>query len=306
MLCVGTKYLKRAMCRTWYLGAVVEMKYIVRFSVLIISYVLLISFSNSSLAAEYFWKYAITSKALSSIVTVPDGYSRVKLPADSFGAWLRGLPIKNGRPAVLLYDGSKKFNQLVHHSVVDIDIGSRNLQQCADAVMRMRAEYLWSVDRKDEIKFNYTSGDEASWLSWENGFRPKVNGSKVLWVKSAKSNSTYKNFRKYLDVVFTYAGSASLSKELEKVNNPSKIVVGDVFIQGGHPGHAVIVLDVAEDKSGERIFLLAQSYMPAQNIHLLRNPKIWNGPWYSAADTGTLVTPEWIFSFNDLKRFPKK
>ena len=49
--------------------------------------------------------------------------------------------------------------------------------------------------------------------------------------------------------------------------------IGDVFIKGGFPGHAVVVLDMAEnDRTGQRVFLLAQSYMPAQDIHIMKNP----------------------------------
>ena len=48
---------------------------------------------------------------------------------------------------------------------------------------------------------------------------------------------------------------------------------GDVFIKGGSPGHAVIVVDVAiYTQTGKKVFLLAQSYMPAQQIHILVNP----------------------------------
>ena len=51
------------------------------------------------------------------------------------------------------------------------------------------------------------------------------------------------------------------------------IEIGDVFIQGGFPGHAIIVVDLAENEVGEKCFLVAQSYMPAQEIHVLKNFK---------------------------------
>ena len=79
---------------------------------------------------------------------------------------------------------------------------------------------------------------------WIEGFRPKVNGNKVEWIKKVLKDSSYKNFRAYLDKVFTYAGSYSLNREMEKVEDVSRVQIGDVFIQGGFPGHAVIVIDV--------------------------------------------------------------
>ena len=48
------------------------------------------------------------------------------------------------------------------------------------------------------------------------------------------------------------------SKEL------SEMQIGDVFIRGGSPGHCVIVVDMAvHQETGEKLFMLAQSYMPA-------------------------------------------
>ncbi len=77
--------------------------------------------------------------------------------------------------------------------------------------------------------------------------------------------------------------------------------IGDVFIQGGSPGHAVIVVDlVVNSTTGEKRFLLAQSYMPAQDIHVLKNPNSTDS-WYSMSEV--IETPEWTFRSSDLKRF---
>ncbi len=53
----------------------------------------------------------------------------------------------------------------------------------------------------------------------------------------------------------------------------------------------------------EKIFLLAQSYMPAQEIQILESTENVN-PWYRLpGGGGELVTPEWIFPPGSLKRF---
>ena len=85
----------------------------------------------------------------------------------------------------------------------------------------------------------------------------------------------------------------------------SDMQIGDVFIQGGFPGHAVIVADMVEQPdTGERRFLLIQSYMPAQDMHVLRNPRDALGnPWYRWPFVRPLETPEWRFSSKDLKRW---
>jgi hypothetical protein len=96
----------------------------------------------------------------------------------------------------------------------------------------------------------------------------------------------------------------SLSKEMKPVMIED-MEIGDVFIQGGSPGHCVIVVDMAmHAQTGEKLFLLAQSYMPAQDIHILKNPQDPQiSPWYSIKFGDTLITPEWTFKRTDLKRF---
>jgi hypothetical protein len=207
---------------------------------------------------------------------------------------------------VLLFDGELKRNQRAHYAALDIDTGSRDLQQCADAVIRLRAEYLFSTPCANGITFDFTSGDPAAWSRWRDGFRPRVSGSHVEWRKAAPADASYESFRAYLDSVFTYAGSYSLSRELRPVSDPRQVLPGDVFVQGGFPGHAVIVVDVAEQSDGARVFLLAQSFMPAQSIHLLVNPDSTLSPWYRAAATGPLETPQWCFEHGDLRRFPAR
>jgi len=235
----------------------------------------------------------------------PAGFSRRPALPGSFGAWLRGLPLKPGRPIVLLHDGRPKGNQQAHAAVLDIDVGRRDLQQCADAVMRLRAEYLRSAERDDEICFRFTSGTAARWTDWRDGLRPRVRGRVVTWGRTGPADGSYASFRRYLDVVFTYAGSSSLAKDLQTVRDPRQIEAGDVFVQGGFPGHAVIVVDVAGDASGRRAVLLAQSYMPAQDIHVLRNPLTPDDPWYPIGGDTSLVTPEWTFPPGSLQRFER-
>ena len=203
------------------------------------------------------------------------------------------------------YNGQTKPNP-VHAAVIDLDVGSRDLQQCADAVMRLRAEYQFQQGQFQQIQFHFTNGFLASYKKWRDGYRIRVNGNQVSWYNANQPDTTYRGFRRYLTQVFIYAGTLSLEKELETVAS-SSLQIGDVFIQGGSPGHAVLVVDVAyHEQTSEKAFLLAQSYMPAQDIHILKNgvdPK--HSPWYILKGNGRLITPEWTFEMTDLKRFPE-
>ena len=243
-------------------------------------------------------------KTILERIKVPEGFERVTLDENSFGHYLRNLPLKPHGSDVFLYDGQIKENK-VHVAVVDMDIGNRDLQQCADAVIRLRSEYLYARKLYGLIHFNFTNGFRADYAKWALGYRIDVMGDQVKWTRTDMTSYEYNDFRKYLDIVFTYAGTYSLAQELIKIKYQD-IQPGDIFIRGGSPGHAVIVVDVAANNStGQKIFLLAQSYMPAQDIHVLINqsdPEL--SPWYEVDPTAQLIqTPEWEFNAEELRRF---
>ncbi len=242
------------------------------------------------------------SRTIGSI-DCPTGFVRRPVEEGSFGAWLRNLPLKKEGAEVLLHTGIKKSNQSAHFAVLDIDVGEGDLQQCADAVIRLVAEYHYSRKDYDQIHFNFTSGDRAKYGDWAEGFRPVIGDESVHWIRSAQPDYGYANFRKYLNTVFMYAGTYSLSRELIP-KSWVDLAIGDVIIQGGFPGHAVLVVDMADSPNDETIFLLTQSYMPAQDIHVLNNSTNMSlSPWYRVGEGDRLVTPEWNFDWDDLRGF---
>lgn len=231
----------------------------------------------------YAWPHAAGAESLEERFAPPPGAARVAVADDSFGAFLRRLPLLPRGAAVHLYDGARKPRQDVHAAVVDLDVPPRDLQQCADAVMRLWAEYRWA--RRLPIAFHPDPGRPRALR-----FDPRADDRRA--------------FSRWLVRVFAAAGSASLQAELRPVRGP--IAPGDVLIQGGYPGHAVLVLDAAVDAAGRRWLLLGQSYMPAQQFHVLRNPASAS-PWYDAAALASpagLRTPEWRpFFARDVRRF---
>lgn len=235
----------------------------------------------------------------------PLNYKRLDVESNSFAAFLQNFPVLPLGEPVKLYNGQSKYRQDIHACILDIDIGNRDLQQCADAIMRLRAEYLLKTDQWEEISFNFTNGFPANYQKWRAGYRIKVQGNDVSWYKNHQVDTTYQTFKEYMQMVFSYAGTYSLSKEL-KPKPFSDIQIGDIFIQGGFPGHAVVVVDMAENtQTGDKVILLAQSYMPAQSIHVVKNfVNSELSPWYSIAEIQDLLkTPEWTFSSSDLKSF---
>ncbi|MEY3983295.1 MAG: hypothetical protein RL160_852, partial [Bacteroidota bacterium] len=244
-----------------------------------------------------------TGDAVATRFSCPDGCTRIPLIPGSFGAYLRQFPLKPHGTAVYYHDGQEKVGA-AHAAVLQLSTGTENLQQCADAVMRLRAEYLYQKKAYTQLHFNFTNNFSCRFDKWMQGCRVKVNGNQTSWACSQKPDSGRSSFDAWMKQVFMFAGTLSLERELQPIA-ATEVQPGDVWIKGGSPGHAVMVMDVCQDSAGNRYFLLAQSYMPAQDMHVLRNyrqPEL--SPWFKVPANGQeLETPEWTFQYNQLRRF---
>ncbi len=229
-------------------------------------------------------------------VVLPEGFKRIDYTQGSFQEYIRNYKLKPFGSKVINFDGSYYFNQIGHYGVLDIDVPKNGLQQCADALIRIRSEYLWQKNRKDEIGFNFTSGHYCSWKAYAEGYRPKIDGNKVSFHKTAQADASKNNFYKYLNLIYTYSGTISLFHELPKVNDISKLEIGDMLIIGGSPGHVVMIGDIIENADGERLFILFQGNTPAQSVHLLKNLDNSSiSPWYELAIEEQISVPGYTF-----------
>lgn len=180
----------------------------------------------------------------------PEGFERIK--TDNWGHYLRDFPIY-GRDHIC----KNCYGENIHYSpqgaVLQIDLIGSDLQQCADACMRLRAEYLLKTGSR--ITFHNTKGNPFTY-----------NG-----------NDT-KSFRSYLFNVFSYCNSYSLKTFDTKPTKLEKLKIGDMFCVGGFPGHVVIIMDIAVDNNGNYALMCAQSWMPAQEIEIVLNNE--DSPWF--------------------------
>ncbi len=231
----------------------------------------------------------------------PDGYALS--PATGFAAWLGQLPLRRAGEAAMLHDGRRRADQSGVAAVLDIDVGSADLQQCADAIIRLRAEYLRAGGRRDALRFRFTSGDAYAYADYLAGRRPLVRGNAVAWISGAPVADTRAGFRAWLDIVFTYAGTISLARELDPLGDPLQAAAGDVLVQAGSPGHAILVAATARRANHPPVALFVQSFMPAQSIHVLRGPLA--AAWYPVAADAPVVTPDWRFLPAHWRRFPR-
>ncbi len=241
---------------------------------------------------------------LSDRIETPLGFKRLPITESSYAHYLRTIPLKPEGSKARYYNGDIKPSEGIYMAVIDLDIGHEDLHQCADAIMRLKAEYLWQSKQYDKIHFNLTNGFRVDYSEWMKGRRMIVEGNKTYWDNQSNPSNTYEDFWQYMELIFMYAGTASLEKELISVPL-SQMKIGDVLIKGGFPGHAVVIMDMAINEStGQKIFLMAQSYMPAQEAQILINRENSElSPWYELLPGKDITSPQWDFSPDQLKRF---
>lgn len=233
---------------------------------------------------------------LETRISVPEGYTRVEEENGSLGAFLRSYPLCPDGSEVLLYDGTPKSNQNAHVAVFDMPvISTSDLQQCADSVMRMYAEYFRAAGKPERIKFHFVDGFLCDYVSYRDGKRVRFDGDKAYWSNEASYDDSDETFENYLKVVFAYSSTLSMKGESESANL-SEVKAGDVFLKSGSPGHVMMVVDVCENSEGKRAFLLAQGYMPAQQFHVVKNPLHEEDPWYYVDEISyPFHTPSYTF-----------
>jgi len=216
----------------------------------------------------------------------------------SWQYFLQHLPIID-KP-IVDYRGLPIYNQQKHVGIIPYDVGTSDLQQCADALMRLRAEYLYQQNRYNEIGFHFVSGDYYSWRKFCDGIRPVVKGNRLQYIRGSSCDKTHESLRRYLDIVYSYAGTISLAKELKQADD---FEVGVVIIYAGSPGHCFIIIDENTNEKGEKVYKLAEGYTPAQSIYVLRNLKEGgNSPWHKLKK-GIIETASYKFISYKLGRF---
>jgi len=237
--------------------------------------------------------------------TPPKGYFWVKEEPGSFSEYLVSFPLHPPGFPVRDFKAVPIERQFSHVAILKIDVGDKDLQQCADAWMRLYSEYLWLHNREDEVGFEFTSGQFFSWNDFKKGVRTKEVKDRVRFINTGKSDDSYAAFRAYLNIIFRYSGTISLDRESNPVLQNSQIKTGDFLIKPGSPGHSVIIVGTARNSAGKRLYLLAESFMPAQDIHILRNPSNAGiSPWYELdVNAPQTVTAKYIFKPTSIKRF---
>lgn len=248
--------------------------------------------------------HPLPASHLSRRFAPPPGFTRVDLEPGTFGAFLRDLPLAADGTPVVSFRGATILPP--GHSnlaaVVAIDTGDADLQQCADSVIRLHAEWRFARGHRDH-RYRGASGLDLPLARYLGGERLVFKDGDLSWQDRKKPRRPdHSALRDYLDGVFAWANTGSLANQAKKIAR-ADLRPGDFFVLPGGPGHAVLILDLATGPEGQLALLLGQGFMPAQSIHVLR-PTGAPDPWFRVAPADTAVaTPFWDpFPWSSLRR----
>lgn len=218
-------------------------------------------------------------------IPLPEGFERLTVVENSFAAWIRKLPLKQDK-LLHLYNHQPSKHQHWHYAVVDMPVPENGLQQCADAVIRLKAEYYFSQKQYNKIFFG--------------------NNQHVFSFTTMYSGCFSKTcFENYLSNVFAMCGTYTLEEMTTSMPNYNNIFPSNILLKAGSPGHVMLVADVAYNpKTKEKIYLLLQSYMPSEEIHIVTNAlNSKMGPWQNIDTNQTIKTWGYTFSKNNLRKW---
>lgn len=239
--------------------------------------------NNTILQENFSEKISSASADIIAEIPLPKGFERVNVKEKSFAAWLRNLEIKKSKN-LHYYNGKLSNHQNWVYGIINIDVPSNGLQQCADAIMRLKAEYLYTTKQFQAIKF----GNQKHFYSFLN---------------DQNSCTSRDCFNRYLNQVFAFCGTYTLEEMSKQKDEFEAIEPTDLLVKGGSPGHAMLVADVATNKNtGEKLYLLLQSYSPSEDVHIVVNQaNSALGPWYKVEKNEQISTPGYTFAKQHLR-----
>ncbi len=235
--------------------------------------------SFSSLSQTEFLHNSNRNNITINHIKLPDGFIRVRVQSDSFANWLRQLPLLP--PGSPVYDYKNRIKKTGKDTtvaaVINMNIKGKNLDQCMDILMRLRTVYLIDQNQQEKIVFPLPDGKFLSWKKWESGYRPYFKGSHFYLRKMTIADSSEKNFEYYLRTIFEYTGTQAFYHYYNTIVYDS-LKIGDFIIKKNPQGHAVMIVDLAEDESGNKIALFGQGDTPACQFYILNYKK--DNPWF--------------------------
>lgn len=266
--------------------------------------VTLAAFCQQQKSNKYINPEGFTVSSRFNVFEAGTNYYRKPVSNGTFEYYLLSLPLKPATAKTHFASGEEKSFD-VQIGVLDIPMVPAGYPQASGYLIRLRAEYLYNSKLYGRIHFNFINGFVCPYAKWAAGFR--INTTLNGWVHSEDLDYGRNTFSSYLNEVLKHSSASSLSREMLKINIRD-VRPGDVFIQTGHPGHAVMILDVLYNDVDQTVkLMLAQGFDPAQEMEILKNYEDDESPWFvvplNSDDNVMVRTPQWTFYVKDLRRF---
>lgn len=240
-------------------------------------------------------------KTVNQFYAPPNGFKRLTVLPNSFAAYLRSLPVVNSTTIKLFNGKTLKDSKAQYSGHIPINIKGKRLWQCMDILMVLYTDFLFKQERADSLSFPLPEGTMLRWQDWKMGLRPQFEGLHFVLKKSAKSNPVTTS--SYLNTVFNYSGTQTFYHHYPSVA-VKDMQPGDFIVKKGRKGHAVLILDMAQNEKGETVILVAQGDTPARQIAVLKGGD--NFVWVKVDEEKTfpLLPISKKMYWKGLRRFP--
>ena len=130
-----------------------------------------------------------------------------------------------------------KGNILKTHSLGVLDVRINSVQQCADAAIRLRAEYFYSRKEYTKIEFRLTNGVIVCFDDWAKGYRLHKSSKCITFSqKNGRKGYDRANFEKYLFEVMVIfkkeKNKTSKKKDRASTWDPSSGILELTLLEG--------------------------------------------------------------------------
>lgn len=234
----------------------------------------------------------------------PPGFARAEVEPKSFGAFLRGLPVRSVDVPLVDFHGWRVYRNGQPErvaGVVVLDIGS-NEPPCA-AILRLNAEWHYAWGDSD-VAYRANDGTVLTYPAFLAGERAWRTHGVLRRVQDDPIADAHDAFRWYLQEISELASPASLEHDAPPVALDS-VLAGDFFLSVPAPtARAVLVLDLARDPRGRLALLLGQAQTATQGLQVLHGEG--NSAWFVVEPSAPQVVTPFGMSFpvGALRRLP--
>ena len=126
------------------------------------------------------------------------------------------------------------------------------------------------------FKLPLPGGHRIEWQEWKAGFRPVFRGIVVSMFRSAQPDSSHQSYMSFLNTVYSESHTQQFYHAYLSVER-REIQIGDFIIKKGTKGHAIMIVDLAQNEQGQKIALIGNGDTPACQFFLLNYRT--DNPW---------------------------